>query len=65
MGRGGWKWMGTVLCWIAANAYLSADFDFGGTSLGAGRMRGNGWAEGVEVDGDGFVLDRCERIFIR
>ena len=34
-------------------------------SLGAGRMRGDGWAEGVEVDGDGFVLDRCERIFIR
>ena len=57
--------MGTVLCCIAANAYLSAYFDLLGVSLGAGRMRGNGWAEGVEVDGDGFVLDRCGRIFIR
>ena len=57
--------MGTVRYWIAANAYLFAYFDFGGASLGAGRMRGNGWAEGVEVDEDGFVLHRCERIFIR
>ena len=27
--------MGTVLYWIAANAYLFAYFDFGGASLGA------------------------------
>ena len=57
--------MGTVLYWIAPNAYLFAYFDFWGASLGAGRMRGKGWAERVEVDGDGFVLDRSGRIFVR
>ena len=57
--------MGTVLCWIAADAYLFDYFDFWRGSLGAGRMRGKGWAAGVEVEGDGFVLDRSKRTFLR
>ena len=57
--------MGMVLCWIAPDAYSFASFDFSRGSLGAGRMRGKDGLGGVEVDGDGFVLDRCERIFIR